>query len=116
MKTNARTFFKNSTTQKNIRISRLKKSWRNVYNKVNFKPELSNTLDKTLCSYLFSLSQSFWLGGLGFQFLWDLIFLSKVRYRNKLIQVIQVASINTQSKTKIIGLLSESFTLIQRFH
>ena len=37
-------------------------------------------------------------------------------YRNKLIHVIQIASINIQSKIKINGLLSESFTLIQGFH
>ena len=55
------------------------------------------------------------MGGLGFQFLWDLIFLCKFSYRNKFIQKIQVASINFQSKIKINGLLSESFTFIQVF-
>ena len=63
MKKNAGTFSKNSTTQGNIRIFRLKKTLRNVFKW--FKPGLSNTLE------------NFWLGGLGFQFLWDLIFLRK---------------------------------------
>ena len=75
MKKNAGTFSKNSTTQGNIRIFRLKKTLRNVFKW--FKPGLSNTLEKPRCSYFFSLSQGFWLGGLGFQFLWDLIFLRK---------------------------------------
>ena len=48
-KNNARTFSKDSTTQENIRIYRLKKRLRNLYNKViDFKPDLSNTLDKPL--------------------------------------------------------------------
>ena len=45
MKKNARTFSKNSTTQENIRISRLKRS---LYNEDNFKPDLSNKLEKPL--------------------------------------------------------------------
>ena len=49
-------------------------------------------------------------------FLWDLIFLRKFGYRNKFIYMIQVASINIQTKIKISGLLIESFTLIQGFH
>ena len=49
-------------------------------------------------------------------FLWDLIFLRKFGYRNKFIYMIQVASINIQTKIKINGLLIESFTLIQGFH
>ena len=112
MEENARTFSKNFTTQENIRISRLRKRLRNVCNKENFKPDLSNTLDKSLYTYFCSLCQAFWLGGLRFQFLWDLIFLRKFGYRNKSIHVIQVASINIQSKIKINGLLSESFTII----
>ena len=71
---------------------------------------------QTPCSYLFSLSHGFWLGGLGFQFLWDLILLRKFGYRNKFIHMIQIASINMPSKIKINGLLSESFTFIQGFH
>ena len=63
-----------------------------------------------------SLSQGFLLGGLKFQFLWDLIFLRKFSYRNKFIQMNQVAYINIQPKIKINGLLSDSFALIQEFH
>ena len=63
-----------------------------------------------------SLPRGFWLGGLGFQFLCDLIFLRKFGYRNKFVHMIQVASTNIQSKMKINGLLSESFTLFQGFH
>ena len=37
MKKNASIFSKSFTTQKNIRISRLKKRLRNLYNKENFK-------------------------------------------------------------------------------
>ena len=39
-KENARTFSKNSTTQENIGISRLKKRLQNLYKKENFKPEI----------------------------------------------------------------------------
>ena len=39
-KQTARRFSKNSTTQENIRISRLKKRLRNLYKKENFKPEI----------------------------------------------------------------------------
>ena len=59
MEKNARTFSKNFTTQENIRISRLRKRLRNVCNKENFKPDLSNTLDKSLCTYFCSLCQAF---------------------------------------------------------
>ena len=44
-KENGRTFSKNSTNQGNIRISRLKKSLRNLYKKENFTPEI-NQLSK----------------------------------------------------------------------
>ena len=44
------------------------------------------------------------------------MFLRKFGNGNKFIHMIQVASINNQSKIKIAGLLSESFTLIQAFH
>ena len=71
---------------------------------------------KTPSSYLYRVFLGFWLGGLGFQFLWDLIFLLKFGYRNKFIHMIQVAFINIQSKTEINGLLSNYFTLIQGFH
>ena len=40
IKQTARGFSKNSTTQENIRISRLKKRLRNLYKKENFKPEI----------------------------------------------------------------------------
>ena len=116
MKENARAFSKNSTTQENTWISRLKRRLRNLYSKENFKPDLSNTFDKPPYSYLFNLSQGFWLGGLGFEFICDLIFLRKFGYRHKFIHMIQVASINIQFKIKINGLLSEYFTLIQGFH
>ena len=39
-KENTRTFSKSSTTQENIRISRLKNRLRNLYKKQNFKPEI----------------------------------------------------------------------------
>ena len=71
---------------------------------------------KTPSSYLYRVFLGFWLGGLGFQFLWDLIFLLKFGYRNKFIHMIQVAFINIQSKTEINGLISNYFTLIQGFH
>ena len=61
-----------------------------------------------------SLPQGFWLGGLGFQFLCHLIFLRKFGDRNKFVYMIQVASTNIQSKMKINGLLSESFTIFLR--
>ena len=63
---NARTFSKNSNTEESIRISRLKKRLRKLYNKENFKPEIKliteNLLDeligngackrcKSLCKY-----------------------------------------------------------------
>ena len=37
-------------TQENIRISRLKKRLSDLYNKENFKPGISNTLDKPLAA------------------------------------------------------------------
>ena len=40
IKVTSRRFSKNSTTQENIRISRLKKRLRNLYKKENFKPDL----------------------------------------------------------------------------
>ena len=40
IKDNARLFAKNSTKQENIRISRLKKRLRNLYEKENFKSEI----------------------------------------------------------------------------
>ena len=40
IKVTARRFSKNSTTQENIRISRLKKRLQNLYKKENFKPDL----------------------------------------------------------------------------
>ena len=52
------------------------------------------------------VDQDFSLSGVSFSF----------GYRYKLIHAIQIASINIQSKIKINGLLSESFTLIQGFH
>ena len=110
MEKNARIFSKNSTTKENIRISRLKNRLRNLCNKENFKPNFNPY------SYLVSLSQGFWLGGLRFQLLWDLFFLRKFGYRNKFIHMIQVASINIQSKIKINGLISDPFTLVQGFH
>ena len=50
MKRYARKFYKNYTTQENIRIFRLKKRFRNLYNKETFKPGLSNALEKPLAS------------------------------------------------------------------
>ena len=41
-------FPKNSTTQENIRISRLKSSLRKLYNKDNFKPEIKLTIKNLL--------------------------------------------------------------------
>ena len=46
MKNNAKIFSKNSNTQENIRISRLKERLRNLYNKERFKPDISNKLGK----------------------------------------------------------------------
>ena len=57
---------------------------------------------QTPCSYLFRLSQSFWQGGLGFCFLWNLIFIRKFGFRNKFTPTI--APTNIQSKIKINGL------------
>ena len=57
MKENARTFSKTSTPQEN-RISRLKKAL-NLYNKENFKPDLSNTLDKTLTAISLDFLKAF---------------------------------------------------------
>ena len=67
---------------------------------------------QTTCSYLFALSHSIWQGD------WDFIFsvIRKFGYRNKFIHMIQVAYINIQSKTKIDGLLFDSFILIQGFY
>ena len=45
-KENKRTFFKNSTSQENIRISGVKKRLRNLYKKnENFKPEIKPTTE-----------------------------------------------------------------------
>ena len=61
MKKNASTFSKYSTTQEN-RISGLKKMLRNLYNKENFKPDLSNTPDKPLAAiYLVFLKAFDWV-------------------------------------------------------
>ena len=46
-KENGKKFFKNSTNQGNIIISRLKKRLRNLYKKKNFKPEI-----KSIITYL----------------------------------------------------------------
>ena len=45
LKKNAGTFSKNSTTQENIKISRLKKKLSNLYKKGNFKPEIKPTIE-----------------------------------------------------------------------
>ena len=45
---NARTFSKNSNTQDSIRISRLKKRLRKLYNKENFKPEIKLIIENLL--------------------------------------------------------------------
>ena len=50
MKKNARVFSKNTATQENIRISILKQRLIILYNKENFKPDLSNTLANTLAA------------------------------------------------------------------
>ena len=44
-KENATTFSKNSTTQENIKFSRLKKRRRNLYIKENFKPEIKPMIE-----------------------------------------------------------------------
>ena len=44
-KENARTFYKSSTTQGNIRISGLKKRLQNLYKKENFKPEVKSVIE-----------------------------------------------------------------------
>ena len=114
MKENARTFSKTSTPQEN-RISRLKKVL-NLYNKENFIPDLSNTLDKTLTAISSDFLKAFDWVDQDFSFSGYLVFLRKFGYRNKFIYMIQVASINIQSKIKTNGFLSESFTFIQGFH
>ena len=45
-KKNAKTFSKNSTTQGNIRISRMKMILWNLYWKDNLRPEIKPTIDK----------------------------------------------------------------------
>ena len=59
MKKNARTFSQNSTTQENIRISRLKKRLRNLCSEENFNPDLSNTLDKPLAAISLAFLKAF---------------------------------------------------------
>ena len=44
LKKKARTFSEKFTTQENIRISRLKKRLRNLYNKENLKPEIKTII------------------------------------------------------------------------
>ena len=44
-KESARTFFKNSITQENIRISRLKKRLQNLYTKGNFKSKIKPMIE-----------------------------------------------------------------------
>ena len=113
MKKNAITFSKNTTyytwEYQNLRTKI------DLYNKENFKPDLSNALAKPLAAISLVFPRLL-TGGLRFKFLWDLIYLRKFGYRNKFIHMIQVASINIQSKMKINGLLSDSFTPIQGFH
>ena len=116
MKKNARTFSKNPTTQENIRISRLKRRLRNLYNKDHFKPDLSNTLDKTLAAISSAFIKAFDKVDQDFSFSVISFFSRKFGCRNKFIHMIQVTSINIQSKIKINGLLSESLTLFQGFH
>ena len=53
-KENGRTFSKTSTSQGNIRISRLKKRLRNLYKKENFKPEIKSVI-KNLQEELYQL-------------------------------------------------------------
>ena len=59
MERNARTFSKCSTTQENIRISGVKKRLRNLYNKENFEPVLSNALDKPLAAISLAFLKAF---------------------------------------------------------
>ena len=54
IKETARCFSKNSTSQENIRISRLKKRLRNLYKKENFEPEIK-LLINSLQDELYSL-------------------------------------------------------------
>ena len=54
IKETARSFPKNSTTQENTRISRLKKKLRNLYKKENFKPEIKPLINN-LQDELYSL-------------------------------------------------------------
>ena len=44
-KENARTFSQNSTTQENIRISRLKEDFKTYTRKENFKPEIKPVIE-----------------------------------------------------------------------
>ena len=44
-KENVTTFSKNSTTEENIRISRLKKRLKNLYKKENLKPEIKPMIE-----------------------------------------------------------------------
>ena len=62
MKKNAKTFSKNFTTKINIRISRLKRRLRNLYDKKNFKPDLSNAHEKPLAAISLAFHKAFdWL-------------------------------------------------------
>ena len=73
--------------------------------------DLSNTLNKQLAVISLGFLKAFEKVN------WDFIFsaLHKFGYENKFIHMIQFTYINIQSKIKINGLLSETFTLMWEF-
>ena len=72
IKYTATIFFKNSTKQENIRISRLKKRLRNLYKKENYKPETKPVINTSEDDVYFLESKQAKGAKIGANIRWDL--------------------------------------------